>query len=151
MILPTRQPQVPTRQITAGTDHEPQMLLKTIASVTDVGRLGSHAGSHTDGQPWDAPDRREQRGEISRRSRTVLNGAGRPRGHLRIRRLGVRVPPSAPSSAAGSELGAGLSHAEPGNYHLPHTVTWVTGTAGTMRRCAGYRRHTFTSCRSQPA
>jgi hypothetical protein len=30
------------------------------------------------------------------RSRTVLNGSGRPHWNLRIRRLGVRVPPSAP-------------------------------------------------------
>ncbi len=44
---------------------------------------------------WTCPD---SRWGTSPRSRTDLNGPGLQYGHLRIRRLGVRVPPSAPQS-----------------------------------------------------
>ena len=88
--------------------------------------LGSHAGSHRDEQPRGSPDSHGQRVSTRPRSRTDLNGSGRqhmelrispwyryaapywrvnppPYGllvsesvYLRVRRLGVRVPPSAP-------------------------------------------------------
>ena len=57
---------------------------------------GSHAGSHRDERPSGIPDEDEQRAGTRPRSRTVLNGFGCPHMELRIRRLGVRVPPSAP-------------------------------------------------------
>jgi hypothetical protein len=47
--------------------------------------LGSHAGSHTDEQPRDAPDPRGQPGGTGPRSRTDLNGSGCPHMELRIR------------------------------------------------------------------
>src|SRR5450755_722302 len=73
-------------QLAAMADYEPRMLLKTISSAPAARRAGSHAGSHTDEQPWDAPDPYGQPGETSPRSRTDLNGAERPRWYLRIRR-----------------------------------------------------------------
>ncbi len=56
---------------------------------------GSHAGSHTDEQPSEASDPSGQPEETRPRSRTDPYGTGRRYGNLRIRRLGVRVPPSA--------------------------------------------------------
>src|SRR5580700_11970488 len=75
---------------------ELRTLLKTAGDGRGAARAGSHAGSHTDEQPSDASDPVVQPGETSPRSRTDLNGFGCPYGYLRIRRLGVRVPPSAP-------------------------------------------------------
>ena len=60
------------------------------------GAAGSHGGSHADERLRVSADLREQRAGTRPRSRTVLNGSGRPRGYLRIRRLGVRVVRSAP-------------------------------------------------------
>src|SRR5208337_906083 len=57
---------------------------------------GSHAGSHRGEQPSKTSDLREQRAGTPPRPRTVLNGSGCPYRYLRIRRLGVRVPPSPP-------------------------------------------------------
>ncbi len=73
---------------------EPRTLLKTISRARGRGWGESHARSHTDEQPSDDPDRVGRPGETSPRSRTDLNGAGRLHGYLRVRRLGVRVPPS---------------------------------------------------------
>jgi len=56
------------------------MLLKTTTSAPDRVGLGSHAGSHTDEQPRDAPNLCGQPGETNPRSRTNLNGDGRPAG-----------------------------------------------------------------------
>ena len=56
---------------------------------------GSHAGSHRGERPSGIPDGHEQRAGTKPRSRTDLNGSGCRYGNLRIRRLGVRVPPSA--------------------------------------------------------
>ena len=53
-------------------------------------------GSHRDERPSGIPDGHEQRAGTRPRSRTDLNGSGYPHMELRIRRLGVRVPPSAP-------------------------------------------------------
>jgi hypothetical protein len=72
---------------------------------------GSHAGSHTDERPRDSQDLRGQPALSRPKSRTDLNGPGCLHGNLRIKRLGVRIPPSAPSSEAGSDLGTGLLHA----------------------------------------
>jgi len=77
------------------------MLLKTISSAPAARRAGSHAGSHTDEQPWDAPDPPGQPGETSPRPRTDLNEAGRPRWYLRIRRSSAR-------QAEGASVLAGL-------------------------------------------
>jgi hypothetical protein len=63
--------------------------------VTAGRPAGSHVGSHADEQPSEAPDLHEQPEERSPRLRTDLNRSGRPDMELRIRRLGVRVPPSA--------------------------------------------------------
>ena len=82
-------------------DYEPRMLLKTISSAPAARRAGSHAGSHTDEQPWDAPDPCGQPGETSPRPRTDLNEAGRPRWYLRIRRSSAR-------QAEGASVLAGL-------------------------------------------
>jgi hypothetical protein len=57
---------------------------------------GSHAGSHTDEQPSDAPYSAEQPKKTSRRSRTVPNGTGRQYGHLRIKRSLPRGCPRCP-------------------------------------------------------
>src|ERR1700760_715375 len=82
-------------QVATLPDRELRTVLKP--SVLRAGRaVGSHAGSHTDEQPSDDPDPPGQPEETSPRSRTDLNGAERPHRHLRIRRLEVRVPPSAP-------------------------------------------------------
>jgi hypothetical protein len=56
---------------------------------------GSHAGSHPGERPSGIPNGHEQREGTRPRSRTDLNRSGRPHMELRIRRLGVRVPPSA--------------------------------------------------------
>ena len=63
--------------------------------------VGSHAGSHTDERPCDSPNSRGQRTRTHPRSRTDPNWRGCLYRNLRIRRLGVRVPPSAPRSKAG--------------------------------------------------
>jgi len=57
---------------------------------------GSHAGSHADERPSGTPDLYGQPTAARPRSRTDLNGSGRPYIIFRVRRLGVRVPPSAP-------------------------------------------------------
>ena len=66
------------------------MRLKTTASAPARVGLGSHAGSHTDEQPRDAPNLCGQPGEMNPRSRTDLNGSGRPHWNLRIRRSSLR-------------------------------------------------------------
>jgi hypothetical protein len=71
-------------QVGAEADSESRTLLKTAGSAGGAAQPGSHAGSHTDEQPSDAPDPPGQPGETSTRSRTDLNGAGRPHGYLRI-------------------------------------------------------------------
>jgi len=57
---------------------------------------GSQSGSHSRGRLAGTPDGNERPAAMRPRSRTDLNTYARPRGYLRIRRLGVRVPPSAP-------------------------------------------------------
>jgi hypothetical protein len=54
-------------QVATTVSAESGMLLKTIASVTDADRLGSHAGSHTDGHARNTPDPGGQPGETSPR------------------------------------------------------------------------------------
>ena len=83
-------------QVATLPDMELRTLLKTAGSGRGAARAGGHAGSHTDEQPSDVSDPLVQPGETSPRSRTDLNGSGCPHRNLRIRRLGVRVPPSAP-------------------------------------------------------
>ena len=73
-------------------DNQPRMLLKTTSPARAACGWEPRA---PDEQPSDDPDPPGQPGETSPRSRTDLNGSGRPHGYLRIRRLGVRVPPSA--------------------------------------------------------
>jgi hypothetical protein len=75
----------------------PMLLTRTRALRWPVScAAGSHAGSHGDERPSTSSDSRGQRAGTRPRSRTDLNGSGCPHGYLRIRRLGVRVPPSAP-------------------------------------------------------
>ena len=76
---------------------KPEMVTSTRAPRCQPSCVSrSHAGSHSDERPSSSPDSPEQRAAARPRSRTDLNGSGRPHAYLRIRRLGVRVPPSAP-------------------------------------------------------
>src|SRR5271165_2643428 len=75
-------------QLGAAAGSKSRTLLKTTTSAPDRVGLGSHAGSHTDEQPRDAPNLCGQPGETNPRSRTNLNGDGRPHWNLRIRRSG---------------------------------------------------------------
>src|SRR5450755_5164620 len=97
-------------QLAAMADYEPRMLLKTISSAPAARRAGSHAGSRTDEQPWDAPDPCGQPGETSPRPRTDLNGTERPRWYVRIRRSSSWspiLPRRFRSSVAGAPCGPG--------------------------------------------
>jgi hypothetical protein len=78
-------------------DYEPRMLLKTTSDPRKTCAWEPRWERH-DEQPSVAPDPPGQPAETSPRSRTDLNGSGCPRRYLRIKRLGVRVPPSAPQS-----------------------------------------------------
>src|SRR5690349_24895862 len=55
-----------------------ELLDRRHQSTIEARVVGSHAGSHTDEQPCDAPDPRGQPAGTSPRSRTVLNEAGYP-------------------------------------------------------------------------
>ena len=68
------------------------------------------AGSHADEQSWDDPNRPGQPAVTSPRSRTDLNGSGCPHMDLRIRRLGVRVPPSALARAGTPWASRNVAH-----------------------------------------
>ena len=83
MILGNARVDVLKVQVEGATDGESRMLLKTISRARRR-TAGSHAGSHTDEQPWDDLDPSGQPGETSPRSRTVLNGSGCLYRNLRI-------------------------------------------------------------------
>jgi hypothetical protein len=70
-------------QVGPAAQSESRTALKTIGPAVRRG-AGSHAGSHANEQPSDDPDPPGQPGETSPRSRTDLNGAGRPHRNLRI-------------------------------------------------------------------
>ncbi len=107
-----------------------------------VGR-GGQAGSHHNEQPRGVPDLHGQRAATWPRSRTGLNGSGCRYGNLRIRRLGVRVPPSALDTSAVqgiccstrprgcSMLPSGRGHSE--RHGVP--CTGRKAVTGTARRC----------------
>src|SRR5271157_1855361 len=86
----TGHPRVPRGQVAAPSGRGPRTLLKTASSARGAARAGSHAGSHTDEQLSGTPDPHGQPAGSRPRSRTDLNTAGRPHGHLRIRRSSLR-------------------------------------------------------------
>jgi hypothetical protein len=88
--------------------------------------------------------RPDNRGETSPRSRTDLNGSGRPRGYLRIRRLGVRVPPSAPRSTALSPI----SSSPLANGFVNNRA--ITGRKSSGGRCPGRWRAPVSSSAPDP-
>jgi hypothetical protein len=98
----TQKADMPKVQVGATAGSESRAVLKTTASAPARVGLGSHAGSHTDEQPRDAPNPCGQPGETNPRSRTDLNGSGRPHWNLRICEcvvtavLGVLPPGSVP-------------------------------------------------------
>ncbi len=68
----------------------PMSVTRTRASRCPMScAAGSHAGSHTDERPSGTPDLHGQPTAARPRSRTDLNGSGRPHRYLRIRRSGV--------------------------------------------------------------
>ena len=65
--------------------------------------LGATLGATWSDNLSGIPDCHEQRTGTRPRSRTDLNGSGCPHMELRIRRLGVRVPPSAPANVSAGQ------------------------------------------------